>query len=253
VFAPNIADGPSLSQTAPDIEVILSLKPDVVITYDKPTLTKLEESKEVPVIWVEFKGADEIKTILKLIGEVFGDTERANKTIQYFDNKINEINAKVSSIPLDKRPKVLYGEMSTLTAIYFTSEWCIDKAGGIPVSANNRVEMNYQFNMEQLLTWNPDIILVRKPDDITYVNSHSEFSSINAVKNKQVYLTPACMGNYGGSSPEMPMAVEWMASKFYPDLFSESQVRADIVSFYKEFYEYELSDSQVDEILRGLY
>lgn len=72
-----------------------------------------------------------------------------------------------------------------MTALYFTGEWCIDKAGGIPVAANNRVENSYVFNMEQLFKWNPDIILVQRLDDVTYVYSHPEFKEINAVKNKK--------------------------------------------------------------------
>jgi iron complex transport system substrate-binding protein len=229
----------------------LSLKPDVVFTADKPTLTKLEETG-VPTVFIEFKGVDEVKILLRLIGQVFGDTGRADKIIRYFDKKINEINAKVASIPTEKKPKAFYGNMQILTAVYLSSERCIDKAGGFPVSANYRKEMNYQFSMEQLVVWNPDIIIVIDPKNIPYMYANTQFSSINAVKNKQVYIAPACMGNFGGRSPEMPLAVEWMASKFYPDLFPEEMVRNDIIDFYNEFYGKKLSDTQVDEILAGL-
>jgi iron complex transport system substrate-binding protein len=256
IFSPNIADGPSISYPTADIEAVLSLKPDVIFTSDKPTLTKLEESNVIPTIYVEFDDADEIKAALNLIGQVFNDIDRANITVQYFDNKTNEINAKISSIPLDKRPRVLYANMQTLTSFFNTSEWCIEKAGGIPVTANqaNFVGNNYQFpfNMEQLIVWNPDIIIALNPSDISYINSHSEFSNIDAVKNNRVYVAPSCMGWFGGRSPEIPISVVWMASKFYPDMFSEAYMRTEITSFYKEFYGYELSDTQLDEILGGL-
>jgi len=252
-FAPNIENQIGIAIDNPDIEVILSLKPDIVFTDDEQTLAKLVDSK-LTVVCLHYSGADEIRTIITLIGQVFGETDRANKTVQFFDNKINEINAKVASIPTDQRPKVLYGDISTLQAAYITADWCIDKAGGISVAAyEGRVAVFYNFSMEQLVAWNPDIIIVRDSSDISYIYSHSEFSVINAVKNKKVYTTPSCMGQWGGSSPEMPMAVEWLASKFYPATFPEDDMEKDVISFYKEFYGYELTDSQLQEILAGAH
>jgi ABC-type Fe3+-hydroxamate transport system substrate-binding protein len=52
---------------------------------------------------------------------------------------------------------------------------CIDKAGGIPVAATG-AKTTWQYNLEQLIAWNPDIIFVRYSGDIAYVQSHIEFS-----------------------------------------------------------------------------
>lgn len=256
IFSPNIEDAPAVSMTEPDIEVILGLKPDVIFTGDTKFADELETSG-IPVVCLAFSGtgeesAERIKKNIQLIGEVFNDTDRASRIIRYFDEKIDSVNTAASSIPSDKRPRVLYANMKTLTAPYLSSEWCIKKAGGIPVSDNGRVSTSYQFNEEELLKWNPDIIIVLSPDDISRVYDTEEYNGINAVKNKQVYITPSCMGYFGGSSPEMPIAVKWMASKFYPDRFSEDETNTDITDFYKDFYDYTLSESQLKEILGGL-
>jgi iron complex transport system substrate-binding protein len=170
----------------------------------------------------------------------------------FFIGIIKLINLiRVASIPQDQRPKVLYADMSTLQALYFTSEWCIDKAGGIAIAASDRIENSYYFNKEQLLVWDPDIILCRNLTDITLMNTTAEFSNLKAVKIQPLYVIPYCIGSYGGSNPEMILTVEWMATKFHPDIFTVDELRNDIGSFYKELVGYEMSESEVDEILAG--
>ena len=49
-------------------------------------------------------------------------------------------------------------------------------------------------------------------------------------------------------SGDAPLMLKWMAQKNHPDLFSYD-MNEEIKDYYKRYYNYELSDMQVDEIL----
>ncbi len=107
------------------------------------------------------------------------------------------------------------------------------------------------MTMEQLLASNPDIIIVRDASDIPYLENNSQFSGINAVQNKQIYVEPAGTFNWV-DSVESPLMAEWAASVFYPNKISQSQVINDTIGFYKEFLGYNLSTQQAQKMLLGM-
>ena len=104
------------------------------------------------------------------------------------------------------------------------------------------------------MVWNPDIIYIGNfgpcnPQEI--LNNEIEgqdWSSISAVKNNRVYKVP--LGGFRWTPPnqESPLMWKWLAEIQHPDLF-DYDLRQDMKDFYSEFYGYDLSEEQVDEIL----
>ena len=244
VFAPQIATAPDVE----DVETLLQVNPDVVFTMSKPTVTQLE-NRSIPVVYLQCNVPEDNKQIMVLMGEIFNKPERAAEYAQYFDAKIAEINRTVASVPVDQRPKVLSVRQSM--TVMKSSEWWITEAGGIAVSKDNGTATgNYQFDMEQLLKWNPDVIIGWN-ESFKDVYNDSRFSDISAVKNHRIYVTPSGAHDWGAVTSESPLMVEWAASKFYPELISEDKVIADTTSFYKQFFGVTLTRDQVIEILNG--
>lgn len=252
VFAPQIASAPSMeSGSGPSVEAILQANPDVVFTMDKPTVTMLE-NHSIPVVYLQWTNPTDVKNLMTLMGQIFNDPARAANYTQYFDSKVSQVNATVSSVPADQRPKVLFFSPKTLTVPHKICEWCIAEAGGVPVSANNRSTESYQFDMEQLLKWNPDIIITTTPDEVGYIYNDTRFSSLSAVKNKRVYTTPVGAHVWGHRTIETPLMVEWAASKFYPDRITDAQMINDTIGFYQQFFGTTLTQGQAKEILSGM-
>ncbi len=252
VFAPQITNETSMqdANNAPNVEEIAKIDPDVVFTMDMSTVKQLENTN-IPVVYLSWTNPEDVKNLMKLMGQIFNDSARADRYVQYFDAKVNQINDSVSSIPMSKRPKVLFCSPKTMTVPHKICEWWIQEAGGIPVSANNRTTENYQFDMEQLLKWNPDIIIVTNPDEVTYMYNDTRFANINAVKNKKVYTTPVGAHVWGHRTIETPLMVEWAATKFYPHKFTNVKIANDATSFYQQFFGITLTPDQIKEILNG--
>lgn len=256
VLDPQLANEPQLDAT-PNVEQILSMNPDVVITSEESTVTALQNST-IPVICLENNDSEisQIEESMNILGQIFHNPARANEYIQYYNSKIAQLNATIGSVPMSQRPKVLNMWATTL-AVFNASYW-IAPAGGIDAFSSSGVTGGYggvtgryQVTMEELLQWNPDIIIVRDAGDISYLENNSQFSTINAVKNKQIYVEPAGTFTWNGAA-ETPLMSEWAASVFYPNLVSQSQVINDTIGFYKEFLGYNLSVQQADEMLHGM-
>ncbi|MDQ7094557.1 ABC transporter substrate-binding protein [Desulfosporosinus sp. PR] len=255
ILAPQIAKGPDLGST-PNVETIMALTPDVVITSEQSTAQALQSSK-IPVIYLKSSTSkDDIEKAMTILGKVFGNPDRAKEYNQYYEDKLAALNKTVATIPADQRPKVLNMWASNMAG--FNSAWWIDPAGGVDAfdgqgmnGGYGGVTVRYQISYEQILQWNPDIIIVRDAKDIPSLESNPQLANVKAIKNKKIYVTPAGTFTWNGAV-ETPLLSEWAATKFYPDLFKQADLVNDVKGFYKEFLNYQLTDKEAEEMLNGL-
>lgn len=113
-----------------------------------------------------------------------------------------------------------------------------------------------EVNMEQIMEWNPEIIYLSNfdetmPEDL-YQNKieGQDWSNIDAVKNHRVYKTPVGILRYDAPCVETPLMLKWMGSIQQPELFKDYDLRKDLKAFYKEFFAYDLTDENIDTILK---
>jgi len=111
--------------------------------------------------------------------------------------------------------------------------------------------------MEEVIKWNPDIIILSNfdkflPEDI-YNNKFEgqDWSKINAVKNKKVFKAPIGIYRWDAPSAETPLMIKWIAKVANPELFNDYNMRKDIKDFYLNFFNYKLSDEQLNFILNS--
>ena len=65
-----------------------------------------------------------------------------------------------------------------------------------------------------------------------------------------IYIVPSGVGSWADGSAESPLLALCAAWRFR-DTVSEADVRDAVRDFYRVFYRYELSDEQIDAVLRG--
>ena len=107
---------------------------------------------------------------------------------------------------------------------------------------------------EQIYSWNPEIIYITnftpvQPEDF-YNNTipGQDWSQVEAVKNKQVYKIPLGIYRWFPPSGDAPLMLKWLANHNQPDLF-DYDMNNEIKSYYKDFYGYEVTDEDVEQIL----
>ena len=60
------------------------------------------------------------------------------------------------------------------------------------------------------------------------------------------------MFSWSRTSPEAPLAHLWLAQKLYPDRFADLDLADETMIFIREFYDYDLTDEEVESILHPI-
>jgi iron complex transport system substrate-binding protein len=106
--------------------------------------------------------------------------------------------------------------------------------------------------MEQILLWNPDIILANEPGVADVIRKDPKWAPVTAVKQDRIYQLPIGISRWGHpGSLETPLAILWTAKVIYPEKFIHINMHDEIKYFYNRFFNHELSDEMVEQILSG--
>ena len=105
--------------------------------------------------------------------------------------------------------------------------------------------------MEQVISWNPDKIITNDPEFYSHVYNDSNWGKINAVKNKEVYLSPQSPFKWFDRpvGANMIIGVPWTAKVLYPDDYKDINMKDATKEFYSNFYHIDLSDDEAKQIL----
>ena len=202
--------------------------------------------------------SDNFKRQMTFFGELLGaDAKiRADRYCKYFDKKTAQIRSITSKIPAKDRPDIYYGGRggNPLSSQGKASvmHWNTEVSGGNFLSQsidNNFVEVN----MEQVLSWNPDIILLGGfCSSIDSVMNNPGWKSLRAVKNGKVYLIPQGVFSWDFASGESVLLMIYMAKIFYPEQFKDWSMVNEMKEFYSEIYGKKITIIDAERILKHL-
>jgi iron complex transport system substrate-binding protein len=188
---------------------------------------------------------------MKALGQVYGKPERSARYQRYFDETLARVSAAIAPVAKEQRPTVLYFQPSTLTQPRLIAEWWIPAAGGISVTDDGRQTESRTFSLEQLVKWDPDILIVTEPKDVELVRKDRVFSRLKAVKSGRIYVVPVGAHTWSNRTAEQPLTVLWAVETFHPGRLKDLNLAAETRRFYREFFDHELPDAAITEILSG--
>ncbi|RKX48730.1 MAG: ABC transporter substrate-binding protein, partial [Thermotogae bacterium] len=183
----NVQEGRTIvGDMEPNIEIIASLKPDLIIglKYHLKYIDQLE--KIAPVLIVEPQSVKEIYEAVELLGNVTNKEDQAQKAIMEMEEKINSIQEKVKN---KEKPRVLYivwwDPLITAGNGTFIND-LITLGGGENIFADTQGWP--QVSVEEVIARNPEIIILPPSAGITANElCDSPLANTDAVKNGRVY------------------------------------------------------------------
>lgn len=269
--APELRDIPSISSVQdPNVEDLLSKGIQVAISlYFKDAIEKMTEVG-IPVVVVQYSASSEnsglpqteeefanyIKNEMRLYGKVVGpDAEKnADAWCDYFDQKMKYLKSRIDSLTPDQRPRVFYSRgpdpQTTHTKGYYT-QWYVQLAGGDYAAKNVTGSVAEAISMEQIIKWNPDIIILGRINNTDVVMKDPKWQDIKAVKEGKVYLCPAGVAYWDGGS-EGVLFMQFLAKTIHPELFQDLDMTEVIKDYYSRFFRYDLTDDEANRILKAL-
>lgn len=212
-------------------EAIMALRPDLIITAegDRAQADQLSQRTGVPVVALDYGGMgvlklDKVKDTLRLLGIVLGKDSRATYLTTYLDTQLRELKRRTGTVP---RQSVYVGAVSHRGAHGITSTdseyFPLRMLQATNLAATLGKPGHLYIDREQLLVWNPSLILldagglslVREE----YSRDHEFFERLSAVSTGRVHAVLP-YNNYH-TNLELALANCWYLAKvLQPDQFA---------------------------------
>ena len=262
---PGIGDRPEIGRitgrgNSANLEAVLGLKPDLIIDSGSTGRTYVELAERVQgqtgIPYALLDGRfDRIAQSYRILGALTGRAERAELLARWCESAMATIGGRIATIPPAERPTVYYARgprgletglggsinVETLTAL-----------GARNVAAGEPGSGLAQVSLEQVLAWDPEVIVTIDLAFADTVRRDPSWAGIRAVKAGRVHLSPKLPFGWVDFPPSVNRMVGlwWLAKLLYPAQFPED-IRSIAREFHTLFYQVTPSEAQLDAVLSG--
>ena len=261
---PNVCTRPAIGRitgrgNTANLEIVLALKPDLILDVGStaPTFvslaTRVQEQTGIPYALLDGR-FDAIATTYRKLGELVHRTPQAEAHARYAEETMTTIRSRIETVPQNRRPRVYYarGPRGLETGLGGSiNVETIEFLGAQNVAAERKGGLA-NVSVEQVLLWNPDVIVTIDRDFAANVRNDPVWTSVAAIRSGRVYLSPKMPFGWVDFPPSVNrlMGLWWLAKILYPEQFPED-IRALTRDFYTRFYHVTPSDAQIDHVLAG--
>ena len=171
-------------------ELILSLKPDLVIAWQSGNGQKIIERIRqlgIPVFVVEPSRVDAIPMLFKRLGQLSGHSLEAHKKAAAYAEQLQLLRRANQHKPeVRVFYEVWHDPLITLNGRHIVSD-VIELCGGVNTFADSLALVPY-VNIESVLALDPQIIIAGgEKDRLSLLARWEKWRSLSAVKNKHLY------------------------------------------------------------------
>ena len=183
------------NHAAANYELILSLKPDLVIAWQsgngEQIISRIRELN-IPVFVVETASLEDIPNLYRRLGQLSEYAAQANTQAEKFSQRLNQLHKSFSSRQAIRVFYQIWNEpLMTLNGDHLVTDM-IELCGGVNVFADAAALVPY-VNIESVVAANPQIIISggKNKSDLLDSGYWRKWSGISAVKNKHLYAIPS--------------------------------------------------------------
>lgn len=203
----------------PNLEKIISLKPDLVVVSTSSQLENLTlrlDQLAIPVYVTNPRSVRDVAASIQSLGEVTGTPERARALAGEMQSRIDAVERRVAALP---RPSVLYvlqiGPLITAGRNTFIND-LINIAGGKSISGDEAADYP-QFSRETAVARAPAVIVAPSSHGVELVKESDlrrDFATTPAIRsNRIVWVTPDLVDRPG---PRIVEGLEELAKGLHP-------------------------------------
>jgi ABC-type Fe3+-hydroxamate transport system substrate-binding protein len=185
---------------------------------------------------------------IRILNAALDQPALGEKIIAAYQQGMKEVQAELrpETIPTAERPRVLgmgapRDDWSNLYVVSGDNPFLALRG----VTARNLRTRGRQQEAERILAMNPDII-TSNPEDLY---KDPRWRGLDAVRNRRVYGGNYIFSGYVHDIDNLPLSARWQAEIFHPSRMS-AQTREKIRAHYRESYGFEMSEEEIDELLR---
>ncbi len=247
--------------SALNIEELLRVRPDVVFIKESMArnTADMENLKRfhIPCVVIGYRDIAGQKKAIQIMAETIGAEKKAAAYISYYDRCLRRAAQLTRTIPRHKRVRLYHAinEPLKTDGPGMLSADLTARAATVNVSVNASLlasRNDYFAGIEQVILWNPEVIVVNEDGIDRYIRRNSKWKDIDAVKQGRVYLMPNGISRWGHpGSLETPLALLWLVKTIYPACGRSIDLRRETRYFYRSFFGLDLSAKMLSRVLKG--
>ncbi|MDD2627261.1 MAG: ABC transporter substrate-binding protein [Candidatus Methanomethylophilus sp.] len=226
----------------------------------KKDLDTIQATTGVPFAFVTQNKLSDIPQSYLTLGSLLGNETRGKQLSTYVSNLLTEFDTGMAKVG-DKKVSMIYVTGVDGNSVHLIGSgensyhgevinYLADNLAGPAVTSSG---LGDEYTMEDILSMNPDYIIVAYTADHAYYNAIMNgdmWKSLSAVKNGKVYEAPYGPYSWMGGPPSVQrlLSMIWLGNMFYPDVFNYN-VDDRVKEFYSMFFRYNLSDKELNELM----
>lgn len=226
----------------PNIEQMLALKPDVVISYSsyRPKNADQITAHNITIVSLDCYKLSTLASDARALGKLTGRSNAAEVYARSVENTIAEVSTRVKKIPADKQPSVYFESYTELTASApgSGSDELVTGAGGRNI-ATGFTASSVKISPEWVVTRQPDFIFKAVSstntkslaDVMTTIKARDGWENVPAVKNDQVYA----FSNEIIYGPRAYIGLVYAAQILHPDEFRDMHPRTMLAEYDRTY------------------
>jgi iron complex transport system substrate-binding protein len=229
-FPPEVSRLPKVGGLLdPDVERVLSLKPDLVIVYEtQADLKRQLERAKVPIFGYSHRGLADITETMRALGSRVGASAAADAAASRVEQQLAAIGRRVAGRSRPKTLLVFGREPGTLRRVMASGGYgflhdVLEIAGGADVLGDLR-RQSVDLSTEMILTRAPEVIIeLHYGGDMTPESFEAErqawnaLPSVPAVRARRIYLLDG--QEFVVPGPRIVVAAERFARTLHPEAF----------------------------------
>lgn len=245
--APELIDLPNVGTAKEfDMEGCAALEPDLVILPIKlKSAVETLEGLGIDVLLVNPENQALLTGMIHMIAAATNTEDQAAQLLGFTATQESYLSETLAGAEM---PSVyLAGNSSFLStagnAMYQSD--MIRLAGGVNVAADIEDTYWVEIDYEQLLTWNPDYIILASDASYTAADvlADPNLAGCAAVVNGNVYQMPNKAEAWDSPVPSGILGALWLANVLHSDLLTNTDLTDRIDDYYETFYDFTYSEN----------
>lgn len=260
-FSQNVQNLPKLGRLSGrastlSIEQLLALKPDIIIDSGSITDTFRSLAKRItaltgiPYLLVDGKLSDSPEQI-RQVGSALGVAERTPPLAKMAEKILTDARTFSSTQGKPLRFYAARGAKGLETGLAGSLHTEVAELLGLEsvVKQDGRHGLG-QVSMEQLLLWQPDIVLTHDKSTHQYILTNRQWRGINAVRQQQVLYYPRFPFGWLDAPPGINrlLGLRRLHAHFDPKI--RAGLMADTQTFFKLFFHSTLSNASYQQLIK---
>ena len=247
------------------VETLLQLQPDVILDAGTADATYLSAARRVSeqtglaTLLVQGRLAEHAAQ-LREVGQLLGVPERAALLAAHAEATLALAAQVRASVPLAQRPRIYFGRSADGLETGLDGSInleVLEFAAGRNVAAAAGKGSLTRVSLEQILAWNPEVIVTQEPEFARRVRTDPLWRTLPAVQNGRVHCAPVLPFGWLDGPPSINrlIGVHWLLARLHP---THPAVRAQAAlplaaqQFYQRFYGADLSLAAAGRLLEDI-